>query len=162
MKKIVKLAVLRSNDDKPCPFLGEQIPHACQNVGKLIQRMAPVSVMEHATEEEKALIIEANTKLFMWNNPQERCMYADKIMNNTANCMWEEEDEKMDEKGVPAASTYYYKLFNGMGIDGLYSSPISYMSESSNPYTKTMFSGTFNLEGSASEEDEDLTKKGIK
>ena len=41
-KKIVKLAIIREMDEKPCPF-GLYIPDACKSAGKLVDNMTIVN-----------------------------------------------------------------------------------------------------------------------
>lgn len=147
-KKIVKLAVLRSDDDSPCPF-GLPINYGCSNAGEIIKNMAPLSIIENASKEELDAISEANLKLLLWNNPQARCIYSEKLMKGVVNCLWEDSDDNI--KGVPSASTYFQKMFSGIGLDGLYSIPMGYLSDGVNP-THQMFSGSFNLESAASED----------
>ena len=54
-----KLAMIRKDDEDGCPF-GLGIPHACQTVGELVDRMAPLdSLGDESSEDEKELEVEA-------------------------------------------------------------------------------------------------------
>jgi len=88
-KKIVKLAVIRENRERPCPF-GLPIADACYNVGKLVDNMVDVSEMED--EEEKRVTIKANNRTFMFSkesdgNKSEKgknvCKYANHIFKDS-------------------------------------------------------------------------------
>ena len=60
-KKIVKLAVIRSDSADPCPF-GLTIPYSCQAVGELIYKMAPVNnnnLSKQDKEEIKHILVTA-------------------------------------------------------------------------------------------------------
>ena len=125
-KKIVKLAVIRSNDDASCPF-GLSIPHACKTAGELVDNMAPC-VDTDIDEQEKVQIAKANNHIFMWKNPNKRCVYAGVLFDDSdkdvVECNWSANDERSQQKGTLVGSPFYYKQFSG-GMDGLFSYPLS-------------------------------------
>ncbi|KKN74483.1 hypothetical protein LCGC14_0390000 [marine sediment metagenome] len=153
-KKIVKLAVIRSNDDTPCPF-GLSIPYACRSAGELITQMAPVDVLEDMTEEEKALIEKANKHLLMWKNPETRCIYAGKLFkdNDVVECNWLASDAGTSQRGALVGSPFYYKHYSGIGLDGLYSYPLGYYTD--NSIDRGMYYGMYSLESAGSKEDDE-------
>lgn len=124
-KKIKKLAVIRTDESKSCPF-GLEIPYGCQNAGELIHHMAPLNILgEDSTDEEKLEIAEANNHLFMWKNPQERCPYARKLFpdHGAVECSWDNQDAA---DGALRGSQFFYRPFHGVGLDGLYNYPLGW------------------------------------
>ena len=153
-KKIVKLAVIRSNGEDACPF-GLPIPFGCRQAGKLISRMAPLDILgEDAEEEEKAEIASANQRLLMWMLSEEaggRCPFAGKLFKDkdTVECNW---DTNVSGPEGPAlkGSPFYYRHFSGIGLDGLYSYPLGYYTD--NSIDRGMYYGMYSIESPGSEE----------
>ena len=53
MKRHLKIAEIRKNDENQCPF-GLPIPFGCQNAGDYVNQMAPFEVMgKEVSEDEK-------------------------------------------------------------------------------------------------------------
>ena len=83
MKKIVKLSVIRENEERSCPY-GLPIIEACKNIGKLIDQMCPLEEVED--EKERELVFKANNRVYLFgkNDSQEygKCKYANVIFDN--------------------------------------------------------------------------------
>lgn len=124
-KKIVKLAMIRKDEEDGCPF-GLSIPLGCKNVGELINKMAPLDVMgEDTTEEERQAIRNANYHLLKWKSPGSPCKYADKIITSKNSVECDFGTNTAGDAGVTAleGSPWYYHEFSGVGLDGLYTFP---------------------------------------
>ena len=118
----VKLSVLRSSEEDSCPF-GLDIPYACSNVGKTINKMAPLDIMgPDSSEQEREEIAKANNHLFIWNVAGDKCPYANEIFENGVVCTFSEEGHGTSPI---VGSPFYAKHFSGIGLDGLYSVPLS-------------------------------------
>jgi hypothetical protein len=156
-KKIVKLAVIRSNDEDPCPF-GLSIPYACRSAGDLITHMAPLAVLEEMTKEEKAEIARANKHLLMWKNPEARCVYAGKLFKEkgVVECNWMASDEGSAQKGALVGSPFFYRHYSGIGLDGLYSYPLGFYTD--NSIDRGMYYGMHSIE-STGEAEENIKKE---
>jgi len=156
-KKIVKLAVLRENDNNPCPF-GLPISFACKTAGDLVDKMAYTLIMgPNTTSRERYMIATANLHLLMYNNPQIRCKFAGKLIetnNDIVECNWDSIVAGSHQKGALRGSPFYPKFFSGIGIDGLFSYPLGYYSDDSQ--SRHRYYGLFGLEGS--EDNEGLIK----
>ncbi len=136
-KKIVRLAVIRKDDDDPCPY-GLAIPLACKSVGTLVDRMAPLEALElNATPEDKAKIVDANMKLWAWGLMQSAeepmpCRYAGKLFEDeraAVECNHGDTASGMTEKGVLLGSPYYSQMFAGVGIEGVAAFPIGFYAD---------------------------------
>ena len=154
-KKIVKLAVLRSNneDDSPCPF-GLSIPFACKNAGELIKNMAPNN-SEELDDEETADLARANAHLLMFNNPKTQCIYVGALFKEKGivECNWDSNAAgSSPQKGSIVGSPFYYKHFNGIGLDGLYSYPLGYYTD--NSIDRGAYYGMYSLENIGESHDE--------
>lgn len=133
MKKLIKLAVIRTNEDDPCPF-GLSIPFGCQSAGDHIDRMAPLEYLgPEATEEEKSAISAANTRLLIWmlmydTDETKECKYANKLFThkNIVNCNWGDTAAGQKSTGVLLGSPFYSKHFTDVSLDGLYSYPLGW------------------------------------
>lgn len=155
-KKIIKLAVIRRNDDTPCPF-GLKISWACKNAGSVIERMAPVDVLgSEATEREKNMLVKANMRLLVWSlmGGQEigECTYANIVFpdKHAVDCTYGDTAPGTKQRGVLLGSPFYSKIFSGIGLDGLYSYPLGFYSDSN--ISKNLFYGIYSLQGDASKE----------
>ncbi len=158
-KKIIKLAVIRSDESEPCPF-GLSIPFGCKNVGSIILKMAPLDILgEDADEEEQVEIAEANNHLFRWKNPQARCRYAGKVFpqNDVVECNWNTNTMGMQEQGVLRGSPFFYRHFSGIGLDGIFTYPLGYYTD--NSIDRGMYQGMYSIESTGTNE-EDEKKKG--
>ncbi len=100
-----KLAILRSNYNKPCP-LGLPIREACKNVGKSVELMTLVQTPE-----------DVKKNLEIWkNNPQdEKCPYLAAPVNET----WVDCSLDPDQPADPiVGSPLYYKWNTGVSLNG--------------------------------------------
>ena len=154
-KKKVKLAMIRTNKDKPrCPF-GLPIPYGCKNAGELIDKMFPVELAKDLSDDEKADIIKANKRLLVWEEPCQRCRFAGKVMEDqkAAECNWGSNAPGiMNEKGL-LGSPFYSKVYNNVSYDGLYSYPMGYYGDGN--ISRNLYYGIYSLQGSV---DQDLAK----
>ena len=146
-----KLAVLRDNESKPCPF-GLGIPYGCQKVGQSITNMIPLSMSEDKENE----IRQTNTSVFLWQATGERCIYADKIVGKEVNCTFTEKQENRDDI---IGSPLYTKMFTGTAANGIYTSPSAYYNES--PMNRGPFYGMYGIESVGSDQN-DLQKSSNK
>jgi hypothetical protein len=124
MKKIVKLAVIRENEESGCPF-GLNIPDACKTVGKLIDQMIPLDSLTE--EDEKEITAESNNRIFMFDQSQEKgkCKYANYIIKNKAECNFGDHAAgkgHIDTTGSPMIGSY-------LG-GGFYSVPLGFYNQS--------------------------------
>lgn len=151
MKRHLKLAEIRKNDDDPCPF-GLPIPFGCQCAGSHIEKMAPLDVMgKDSSDEEKQSISGANTKLLAWNllrtseKPQ-ICPYAGHIMEkqNVTECNYNDSAPGEGAGQVLQAAPFYSKMFGGV-INGLYTYPLGYYSDYN--VSRNLYYGTYSLQG---------------
>lgn len=144
-KKIVKLSVIRDNEESPCPF-GLEIPCGCKTVGETITKMAPFDILgEESSEEEKKEIVKANNYVFRWRRTGEKCPFANELVKDKVICFWKSYGAGVHGSAL-MGSPLYYKHFNG--FDGVFSFPLgSYYIASSIPANNYM--GYFSLESSA-------------
>lgn len=149
-KKIRKLAVIRSESSDGCPF-GLPISHACKSVGELIYRMAPLDIMgPETTDEEKMEIAEANKHLLRWKSPGNRCPFAGKLFierPKVVECNWSSNAQGVGESGTISGSPFFWRMFSGTGLDGLYSYPLGYYSD--NSLDRGLYYGPFSIESLA-------------
>lgn len=119
-----KLAVVRNNQTDPCPY-GLDITSACSSAGKLITKLVPLDFASN--DEEKEAFAICNQQILAENAPGERCFYAGKIVEKLqgVECTWNTPSAGQEEKAALVGSPFYYKYFAGVGLDGLYSPPLS-------------------------------------
>ncbi len=144
-KKIVRLAIIRTNTEDSCPF-GLNVPYGCRNAGDLINKMAPLNSLGDASKEEKEAIAKANNRLFMWHNPGEHCVYAGKLFPDrpVVECNWNSNAPGITEKGIVGAP-FYSKVYNNIGLDGLTSYPLGYYGD--HDISRNMYYGLYSLQG---------------
>lgn len=149
-KRIVKLAVIRSDKQDPCPF-GLSIPFGCKNAGDTITKMAPLNLISDASPAETEAIAKANSNLLMWKAPMERCKYAGKLIDNkdVVECNWDENTMGTQEGGALMGSPFYYRHFSGTGLDGLYSYPLGYYTD--NSIDRGLYYGSYSYESTGQE-----------
>lgn len=151
MKKIVKLAIIRTEDTCKCPF-GLPIIEGCQQAGELITKMAPLSILgEDASEEEKEAVRMANQKLFMWQNPGKRCNYAGKLFKDkeAVECNWGSNAPGI-MPGEILGSPFYSKVYNNVALDGIFSYPLGFYGDLN--ISRNLYYGIYSLLGSETEE----------
>jgi hypothetical protein len=161
-KEIVKTAVLRTDEEIPCPFGLLISEGACHLVGPIINKMAPLNIMgDQSSEEEMVEIKKANQYIYKWQCPGTKCPYAGSIFKSddgktdeVVQCTWGEEGA---DGTALVGSPYYWNMFSGIGMTGLYSYPLGYYSEA--PITPSYF-GDYSLENPhASDNNKDKIKK---
>lgn len=154
-KKIKKLAVIRSDLEggSSCPF-GLPISSACKTVGETIYKMAPLSILgDESTEEEEEELSAANQHLYRWNLENKRCPYAGKLFpdnQGVVECNWGSNAPGVNNQPALRGSSFFYRPFNGTGLDGLYSIPLGYYTN--NSIDIGYYYGPFSFEATASKE----------
>lgn len=150
MKRRLKLADIRKNNDMPCPF-GLPIPFGCKYAGTHVQRMAPTDVMENASEEEKQMIGTANTKLLAWSllrssEKPGRCPYVGHLMEDrdTVECNFDDSAPGQGPAQALMAAPFYSKIFSGV-LNGLYTYPVGFYSDYN--VSRNLYFGTYSLQG---------------
>ena len=158
--------MIRRNDDSPCPY-GLPISKACSCIGHAIDRFGQAS--ENMPGDDVRDLFEVNQLLFKWLEtkgklPSEPCKYAGKLFDNkdVVECNAGTEAAGIHEGNALAGSPLYYKMYSGIGIDGVYSFPLGYYADS----TIDSRSGKYNLENPgasyAAEKSKKLKKSGNK
>lgn len=143
--KIIKLAVLRSDDSgQKCPF-GLSIPSACGNVGETIDKMFPADGTE-LSDEEKQEVKKANNFLSRWQSTGEKCKYAGQIIKHDVNCNFGTNDAGMDIEKAPLAAPFYPKVYNNTAYDGVFTAPIGYYADYD--LMRNSYYGLYSLQGS--------------
>jgi len=143
---VLRLKVIRDNEDRICPF-GLPIPFGCKNAGKLVLDLPIAASPEAAT---------SNNTFLINNNPQERCFYADKIVEKAEKviCTY---PEKQDSIEMPTGSPLYYKPMSGTLMTGLMTFPLGYYND--NSIDRSYYYGYYSMESISSEEDIELIKQ---
>jgi hypothetical protein len=161
-RKIVKLAVIRKNDDTPCPF-GLSIPFACNNAGKVIERMAPLDILgPEASDEDKQTLGKANLRLLVWTlmSGQEpaRCTYASHVFpdKSAVDCNYGDTAPGQTQSSALLGSPFYSQLFTGISLDGLYSYPLGFYGDYN--ISRNLFYGLYSLQGHTKIPKEQLKK----
>jgi len=166
-KRRLKIATIRKDGADPCPF-GLPVPMGCQAAGKFIDQMAPLDVMEvgdNPLDAQKAAretadgepafggaeIQGANMRLLSWAVMQEgpvRCRYADKIFPGLkgVECNYGDTAPGQRQTGVILSSPYYAQVFQGIGLDGLYSYPLGFYADFN--VSRNLFYAIYSLQGS--------------
>lgn len=157
-----KLAVIRKNDDTPCPF-GMQVPWACKNAGQIIERMAPLDVLgPEASDDEQRVLAKANLRLLVWElmsgNQPERCTYASHVFpdKSAVDCNFGDTAPGQDQKSALLGSPFYSRLFTGIALDGLYSYPLGFYGDYN--ISRNLFYGLYSLQGQTKIHKEQLKK----
>lgn len=148
-KRKVKLAVIRGDDLRACPF-GLPISQACQNAGTSVHRMAPLESSED--EEEQQKINKANKMVYLYHKTGARCVYADKVLaeQNKVDCDFGDTGE--GQHSAPfIGSPLYPRTFHGIGLDGLYGFPLGFYAD--NNESRNLFFGLFSFLGHKNREE---------
>ncbi len=167
MKKIVKLAVIRSNSEDRCPY-GLDISGACQSVGKTIQSMLPAYFPKDDPQSPKLepkeieQRVKTNQEIFLWQAEGQSCPYAGKIMDlegkeEKIDCKWGEEGIGFGSGSGVIGSPYFYRHFSGIGLDGLYSIPLGYYSF--NDLSRSTYQNFYGVENYANTKEKGEIKK---
>jgi hypothetical protein len=148
-KRKVKLAIIRGDEVRDCPF-GLPMVKACQNAGESVHRMAPLQSTDDLEEQEK--IKKANKMVYVYHKTGDRCPYADKILEvqNKVDCDFG--DTGQGFKSVPFhGSPLYPQTFHGIGLDGLYGYPLGFYAD--NNESRNLFFGLFSFLGAKNMEE---------
>lgn len=112
-----KLAVLRDDNSKPCPF-GLSIPNACFSVGNAINEMKNV---EKLSQDIKLKVIEENKQLIL--GEKKKCYYAGNMFGKCIDCTYGTENAGKPINSNIVGSPFYPKMMSGIGMEGLYTVP---------------------------------------
>jgi hypothetical protein len=132
-KKIVRLAVIRSNTDKMCPF-GLVVPDACSCAGKLVDQMQPVLRVDPdgfdtlLIKEKKSLlqVVRSNMSVLSWSEDEPcHCKYANAVMDekHKVECNFGDQAAGLghaDWTGFPSYTQYFAGGYSSVPI-GFYS-----------------------------------------
>ena len=151
-KKVVKLAVIRTDDEEKCPF-GLPIPEACHMAGNAVDRMAPVDALGgNPSAEEKAKIAQANIRVWAWgivDSAEEPapCKYADKLFDGkkAVECSYGDTAAGEHSTSTLIASPFYSQIFSAIGMEGLYSYPLGYYADYNT--SRNAYYGIYSLQG---------------
>lgn len=164
--KRIKLAVIRKNDDTPCPF-GLSIPFSCKTAGQYIDKMFPLEGLgKQATPEEGQKVAAANTRLLTWvimghtAEPQQ-CKYASRLFpgKDAVDCSYGDTAAGQRESGALLGSPFYSQHFAGIGLDGLYSYPLGFYADHN--ISRNLFYGIYSLQGNVERSREEILKIAI-
>lgn len=143
MKKI-KLAVIRDNKLRSCPF-GLPIIEGCQCAGDSVHRMAPIGTVKGKEQLER--IKKANSLVYIHYKTGKRCLYADKVLEKFKKVDCDHGDTGQGQNSVPyRGSPLYPRTFSGIGLDGIYGYPLGMYSD--NNESRNIFFGLFSFLGS--------------
>jgi hypothetical protein len=139
-----KIAFIRSNDTKICPF-GLDITRGCRCAGKSVLQMAPLNAVKD--EGRKKTLAKANNLVFLYNKDGNECSFSDKILEDfdKVNCNFGDTAE--GQKTIPiAGSGLYPTTFSGIGADTLQAFPLGYYTD--HLPSRNLFYGLFSFLGS--------------
>lgn len=152
-KKLVKLAVIRTNEEQSCPF-GLPVPFGCKYAGGVINRMAPLSALgDDPKPSEKKKVSDANVKVLAYtlmgsSEEPSKCDYAAHIFDKkeAVECNYEDTAPGEGQKGALLGAPFYDQIFAGVGLNGLFSYPIGYYADYN--ISRNLYYGIFSLQGS--------------
>jgi hypothetical protein len=149
LEKIVKLAIIRNNEDQPCPF-GLDITHACLKAGELVQNMAPIEILGSNPEEDEIEQLKAaNRRLFDLKKPNTNCIYANKIFKdkNAVECGFKfGSSDGNSNDSVPFPAPFYAKNYDNSAFDNMSTFPIGYYADYD--LSRNLYYGLYSLQGS--------------
>lgn len=163
-KKIVKLSVIRDDNDEPCPY-GLKINWACRNVGNHIDSLFPLENLgPEAIPEEKQKVAEANVRAVVWSVMRSGevptpCKYAANLFpekQDKVDCSYNDSAAGQKPNGALIGSPFYPTIFTGIGLDSLYSAPIGYYADFN--VSRNSFYGLYSLLGSDISVNEEIKK----
>jgi len=120
MKKIRKLAIIRDNENSPCPF-GLPITVACHSVGNAVDKM---QVLNFDAPDSQIKL--ENQKIWQDNIENKKCKYAAHLFKNktkVVDCDFGDTAAGLSQDGIFTALPYYNDLFEGLGMSGLLTYP---------------------------------------
>jgi hypothetical protein len=122
-----KLAVIRDDEDAPCPF-GLAITHACYIAGDSIDEMQAID--EDADDNRE--IVARNMEILEKNVEPKKCKYAAHLFKNkthVVDCNFGEADAGISQNVSFLGSPYYTQTGEGLGIGGLINYPVTYQTD---------------------------------
>lgn len=151
MKRHLKLAEIRTNDDVKCPF-GLPIPFGCEYAGSHVERMAPLDIMgPDSSKQEQKSISDANTKLLAWNllrspDKPSQCPYVGKLIQgkDMVECNYDDSAPGQGPGQALQGAPFYSKIFSGV-LNGLYTYPVGFYSDYN--VSRNLYYGTYSLQG---------------
>src|SRR5574337_1064434 len=142
-KSKIKLAIIRGNSGRPCPF-SLSIPSACKHAGNSVSRMAPLD--EKNAKEDNSKLADANKLIYAYQKENKSCIYADKILENNDKVDCDYGDNGQGLHGANfRASPLYPQTFHGLMLDGLYGFPLGFYAD--NQESRNLFLGLYSLLG---------------
>lgn len=152
-KKIVRLAVIRTNDEGGCPFL-LPVPVGCKLAGDIVDRMATLDMLDHKPSKEEAQkITRANMRLWTWtlmqsNEEPKPCKYANKLFEDkqAVDCSYGDTAAGEVQSKALVGSPFYSQIFQGIGLEGLYSVPLEGLSDFN--IARNTYYSLYSLQGS--------------
>ena len=150
--KRVKLAMLRRDDENPCPF-GLKIPNTCKVVGNKIDSMRPLDDATDNRERENIAFI--NNRMLAWDvdgDNQSRCRYAAKVFeaHNASECNYNDVAPGVAPV-TEVSSPSFSRNFDQPDMVGLMSYPQQYYSEFGS--MQNGYYGLYSLQGEVNEYD---------
>lgn len=136
-----KLAIIRTDDFVQCPF-GLDIPLSCKCAGESVKKMIPI------TDKLNKEHLNSNKDLYIINQDGNRCIYANKIFNDSVECSFNDADTK---DAALLASPFYSRVMNNTSIDGLYSYPLGYYADMD--ISRNLYYGVTSIQSSEDEAD---------
>lgn len=124
-----KLAVIRTDEDSPCPF-GLDISQACHTAGESVDEMQPID----PDVDDNQSIINHNISLLEKNPEPNRCKYAAHLFKkkpHVVDCNFGEADAGISQQVSFEGSPYYSQIGEGVGMGGLYNYPVTYHTDGS-------------------------------
>lgn len=141
-----KLAIIRSPKIRECPY-GLPIAVSCHNAGKSVERM---EALESVPKAQRDRYRKANRRVYRHHKENERCPYADKIVEekDIVNCDFGDVGEGIRDFPI-RPSPFYPRVFSGLGQSGLFSYPLTHYMDNSE--AQQLFDGVFYMYASTGE-----------
>lgn len=140
--------MLRQDDENPCPF-GLPISQGCRCAGNLVERMGSIeSPMPNVPLDKDKVrnLVEVNNMMLRWYTDCSVCKYAGMLFDENdaiVECNADSTAAGIHEGPVLAGSPMFYKMYAGVGIDGLYSYPLGYYRDGA--IDRGMYYGRYNF-----------------
>lgn len=126
---MLKLAVIRDNNDSPCPF-GLSINQACHIAGDAVDDMEAID--EDADDNSE--IIERNIEILEKASEHSKCKYAAHLFKKKphfVDCDFGDTAAGLSQDGAFTGSPYYTQVFEGVGMGGLLNYPVTNQTDGS-------------------------------
>lgn len=153
-KKIVRLAVIRRNDEDPCPF-ALPISFGCKHAGNYVDKMFPLTELPtDASDEDREKFAKNNNRLLTWSLDKYKgtspCRYAGEQFADSVKaveCNFDDSAPGVGQDSVQGMPSYS-KLFEQPGMLGLFSYPMGYYSDFNT--SMNSYYGIYSLQGGIS------------